>query len=106
MKKKKIHLVWQVHQPFFIPEKELIWRVNSSYLPLIDALKQRKVPFSLNITGGTLERLSKSCPTFISELKVCIKKGIFTFLGSAAYHPILPFLPTASLKAQLKKTQR
>lgn len=102
MTSNKIHFIWQIHQPFFIGDKELDWRIHSTYIPLIDALKERQIPFSLNITGSTLERMAIAFPELIIELKNLIEYGTISFLGSAAFHPILPWLPTKSALAQIK----
>jgi predicted glycosyl hydrolase (DUF1957 family) len=96
-----IHYIWQIHQPFFIEDEEVNWRIHSTYIPLVDALIDRNIPFSLNITGSTLDRIATLCPEFITEIREKIQSGMITFLGSAAFHPILPWLPTKSALAQI-----
>ncbi len=102
MNSPSLHLVWHIHQPFFIPEDEVRWRFDSSYIPLIDALSERKIPCSINITGSTLRGASKLCPEFVDILRDYLGTTRSVLLGSAAYHPILPWLTTKSALAQIR----
>jgi len=93
--------VWHAHQPFFIPDDEIRWRVDASYIPLIDAFTSRKLPLALSITSGTLERIEHLRPDFIDELRNHINCGSITLLGSLAHHPILPRLTTEFAKLHI-----
>ncbi|MBC8466113.1 hypothetical protein H8D57_03715 [bacterium] len=102
MSNNSIHFIWHIHQPFFIPEDELNWRISSSYIPLIDALSERNIACSINITGDTLRRIAALSPPFINLLKDYLNKTTSIMLGSAACHPSLPWLSRSSAKAQVR----
>src|SRR5580704_18083682 len=103
---KRIHLMWFGHQPFFITDDEIRWRVYSSYLPLIDALVERAIPFSLGLSGGTLERMDKLVPGFLEQLRTSIGTGLISIAGTAAHHPVMPWLSTASARAHIEEDKR
>ena len=97
----RLHLIWFLHQPFFIPDDEILWRIDSTYLPLIDALDQRSIKCSLGITSSLLERCARLRPDFIAALAQAIRAERIMLLGTAAYHPILPWLSGRSARAQI-----
>ena len=98
--------MWFGHQPFFITDDEIRWRVYSSYLPLIDALVERAIPFSLGLSGGTLERMDKLVPGFLEQLRTSIGTGLISIAGTAAHHPVMPWLSTASARAHIEEDKR
>jgi hypothetical protein len=97
--------MWFAHQPFFVPDEEVEWRLNSSYIPLIDGFVERGIPFSFGMTGALLLRVSKLDPSFIELLQQHIKAGCISLLGTAAHHPFLPWLTTGSTAAQIEEDQ-
>jgi hypothetical protein len=103
---KRIHMFWFGHQPFFVPDDELLWRVHSSYLPLLDALVDRHIPFTLGLSGGVLERIAKLAPEFLNQLKNFIGTGLVGVAGTAAHHPVMPWLSTPSARAHIEEDKR
>lgn len=101
-----LHVLWFCHQPFFVPDDEVVWRVNSSYRPIVDAFRDRSLPMSLGITGGLLERIANLVPEFLEELRQAVEEGQLTLVGTAAHHPVLPWLSTNSARAQIAEDQR
>ncbi|HTV32186.1 MAG TPA: hypothetical protein VME69_03665 [Methylocella sp.] len=90
-----------MHQPFFISDEELSWRVDSTYFPLLEALRDRSIKCSVGVTGSLLERCAQLRPDFIEALLEAIQGDWIMLLGTAAYHPILPWLSTQSARAQI-----
>jgi len=101
MSRYRLHLIWFLHQPFFVPDDEILWRIDSTYLPLIEALGDRSIKCSLGITGSLLERCARLRPDFIAALARTIEDERIMLLGTAAYHPILPWLSARSARAQI-----
>ena len=87
-----VHLIWFCHQPFFIPDDEIVWRINSSYEPIIDAFVERELPLTMGISGGLLERIFDLKPSFVDWLRDLIAQRKLSILGTAYYHPLLPSL--------------
>ena len=52
MKDRRVHLVWFFHQPYFVSDDEISWRVDATYSPLLDALRARSIGCSLGITAS------------------------------------------------------
>ena len=101
MTQQRIHLIWFFHQPFFVPDDEILWRINSTYLPLIDALTSRGIRFSLGLTASLLERSAILYPRFVEVLQKGAATGNFSLMGTTAYHPVLPWLSGKSARAQI-----
>jgi len=98
---RRIHVVWFAHQPFFIPDDEVRWRVHCSYVPIVDAFCERAIPFSFALTGALLERLQRIEPEFVDLLRQCHETGALTILGAPAHHPMLPWLSTTAARAHI-----
>lgn len=101
MSRCRVHFIWFFHQPFFIPDREILWRIDSTYLPLLDALRDRSIKCSIGITGSLLERCATLRPDFILELARAIDENRISLLGTTAYHPVLPWLSSRSARAQI-----
>ncbi len=99
---KKLHLIWFCHQPFFIPDHEILSRVHSTYFPVLDAHIERNIPITFGMTAGTLERINSLVPDFIVFLRAAIAAGNIKLLGTAAFHPILPELGRIWLDRQIE----
>src|SRR6056297_3860781 len=102
MARHKVHLIWFAHQPFFVPDDELINRVYSTYFPILDIHAERDIPVSFGITGGTLERISRLVPEFVPFLRELVRDGWVDCIGTAAFHPLLPELDRYWIDRQLE----
>lgn len=78
--------------------------VNESYFNIIKLLKKfPKLKISLNISACLTELLVKYGHfEIIKEFKKLAQKKQIEFTGSAAYHPILPLLPTREIVRQIQ----
>ena len=101
MSPHRLHVIWFFHQPFFIPDDEILWRINSTYLPLLEALNDRGIQFTLGITAALLERCAVLQPDFVEVLRKGIEEHRLTLIGTTAYHPVLPWLSSRSSRAQI-----
>lgn len=101
MNRRRLHFAWFIHQPYFIPDEEVQWRIDSTYIPLLDAFRERSIRISLGITGGLLERCVSLRPAFVDEILKAAQDGAIMLLGSAADHPVLPWLSINSARAHL-----
>ncbi len=104
--KRQLHLVWFCHQPFFVPDEEILWRVNSSYVPLLDALSERRIPFSFAMSGSLLRRVAELSPYCVDAIQAYSDAGLLSMVGTAACHPILPWLTNAWAREQLESDKR
>jgi|GEM_PF-3608626 len=102
----RLHFIWFCHQPFFIPDEEVAWRVDATYVPLIDAFVERDLPFSLGLTGGLLERIAGLRPEFIAWLRTLLEEEKLSLIGSAYQHPLLPDLESRWAEAHLDEDLR
>lgn len=105
MNRPAIHFAWFAHQPFFVPDEEVKYRVYSSYIPLVDGLFERRIPFSICLSGALLRRISELVPFFIELLQQHIESSFLSLLGTAANHPFLPWLTNGSIAAQIEDDQ-
>ena len=101
MKGIQLHCIWFCHQPAFIPDAEIAWRVDSTYEPLLDALLDRGIPSTFGMTGSLLRRCASIRPEFVADLRRSAQQGRISLLGTAAYHPVLPWLSSRSAHAQV-----
>jgi alpha-amylase/alpha-mannosidase (GH57 family) len=102
MKRRELSLIWHVHQPFFVPDEEVLEQLICSYRPLLALHRELGVPLSLNICGGLLERLATLAPAWIEGLRTAIDGGLVELLGSGKFHPLLPLLPHERARAQVR----
>jgi alpha-amylase/alpha-mannosidase (GH57 family) len=96
-------LVWHLHQPFFIPDREVQRRARESYRPLLRAHIDQEVPLVVNVTGSLLERLVELAPEVVDDLQVLADRGNLELLGSAFHHPVLPLLGRSHVREQLRR---
>jgi predicted glycosyl hydrolase (DUF1957 family) len=94
---KRLALVWHIHQPFFVPDEEVLEQLADSYRPLLSVHREHGVPLTLNVTGALLERLERLAPDFVGELD----DGLVEVVASGMFHPLLPLLPSERAAAQL-----
>ena len=99
---RSVVLAWHVHQPFFVPDQEVLSWVAESYRPLLALHRERQIPFCLNVSGGLLRRLAELAPDFVAELAQAAENGDVELLGSGMYHPLLPLLPAERARAQIE----
>lgn len=102
MSGQSIHFVWLMHQPFFIPDDEIAWRVDSTYTPLLDSLFERNITASIGITGSLLVRCANIRPEFVDLLRRACNEKRIQIMGTGNYHPFLPYLSTASADTQIR----
>ena len=78
-----------------------------SYWRLVRALEENpKIKFTLNITGCLLLRWDElGFSDLIKRINNLIKKGQIELTGSAAYHPILPLIPSEEIKRQIEENE-
>ena len=98
---RELVLAWHVHQPFFVPDEEVLEQIERSYAPLLALHEELEVPFSLNVCGALLERLERLAPAWVERLRGLIERGLVEPLGSGKCHPMLPLLPLARARAQI-----
>ncbi|MBI2868263.1 MAG: hypothetical protein HYX96_00355 [Chloroflexi bacterium] len=77
---------------------------NESYAPLLKVLHENPhARATININGVLLEMLHDYGHRHIlTSLRGLARKGTVEFTGSGKYHPILPLLPKAERKRQIK----
>jgi hypothetical protein len=93
--------VWHLHQPFFVPDTEVLDRVRESYLPLVRLHSQFDMPLTLNITGYLLHRLELIAPSFLDEVRSGVNAGNIEITASGYSHPLLPLLPPDRARYQI-----
>jgi len=95
------------YQPANIDDWKIKEAVEKSYLRIIRALEENpKIKFGLNITGCLLSRLENlGYNDLIDRISKLIKNGQLELLGSAAYHPLLPLIPSNEAINQIKENE-
>jgi|GEM_PF-809752 len=98
-----MNILWHIHQPLFIPDHEIIRQVKESYILILQIHEKLAVPFSLNITGALLERISTLQPEFINMVHNLQRKKLLEITGSGYYHPLFPLLSQEYAVMQIQK---
>ncbi|MFQ5819517.1 MAG: hypothetical protein ACE5I5_05980 [Candidatus Heimdallarchaeota archaeon] len=100
--KPKVCMVLHAYQPP-TQTKEILERiVRKCYLPVLTGLlEQSNINVTLNINGSLSKRLSDQYPEVIEKIEDLFKNAQLELLESAAYHPILPLLPSRDQEYQI-----
>ncbi|MCK5459739.1 hypothetical protein KAI52_01350 [Candidatus Parcubacteria bacterium] len=77
---------------------------KQSYVPLFSFLKSNpKIKITLNINASLSEQLQEqNIDSVIKNIRILAERGQIEFTGSAAYHPILPFLNKSEITRQIE----
>ncbi len=80
---------------------------EKSYYRIVSALeKSPRTKFTINITGCLLMRLDElGYGDLIKRINKLVKKGQIELVGSAAYHALLPLMPVAEIKKQIRENE-
>lgn len=100
-RRQSIALFWHIHQPFFVPDAEVVEQVTESYLPLLELHERLELPFSLNVSAGLLVRLEALAPELVERLRRAHESGLVELVASGAFHPMLPLLPFERARRQI-----
>lgn len=76
-----------------IAEKDHPTVIEKCYKPLFDICEEMNVPFGIEASGYTLERIKKISPSLISKWKTLLKSGKCEFIGSGYAQIIGPLAP-------------
>ena len=96
--------LFHIYQP---PDQtpEILKQVaRQSYIPLFRFLKANpQIKITLNINASLSEQLQKQkLNSIIKNIRILAERGQIEFTGSAAYHPILPFLNKSEIIRQIE----
>jgi len=96
-----------LYQPANADEKSIREAVDKSYFRLLRALEEHPdLKFTFNITGCLVERwVELGYSDLIRRIKRLIDRGQLEITGSAAYHPILPLVPSEEAIKQIKENE-
>jgi len=94
---------FHLYQPPAWDEDIVRRATDQAYRPLIDILQRHpKVRVTLNITAALSEQLiALGLNDVLAGFKTLIEHGQVELVASAAYHPILPLLPTSEIIRQI-----
>ncbi|MHA2295846.1 MAG: hypothetical protein ACXAEU_10925 [Candidatus Hodarchaeales archaeon] len=106
--KPEIGIVLHAYQPPYpIQTPDIVDRiVNNTYIPVPLGLLEAKIPITVNISASLSEILEVDFPEVIEGFVLLYEEGLLEFLGSGAYHPILPMLPLDEVKKQIKMNEK
>ncbi|OGF40152.1 hypothetical protein A2477_02470 [Candidatus Falkowbacteria bacterium RIFOXYC2_FULL_47_12] len=92
------------YQPATLDREVIIEAIEKSYRRIIKALqKNSNVRFTVNVQGCLLEKMHElGYQMLLRDLKQLAERGQLEFVGSAAFHPILPLIPAFEAVAQIK----
>ncbi|MBU0636650.1 MAG: hypothetical protein ABH818_02255 [Patescibacteria group bacterium] len=92
------------YQPPTANNETVIEAAEKSYKRIISALKRNpSIVFTINITGCLLNKLADlGYYDLIKDINYLITKKQIELTGSAAFHPILEFLPNKEIDRQIK----
>jgi hypothetical protein len=99
----RIVQVLHLYQPPYQTSAILAKVVNECYMPLASLLQSpQNKPVLLNINASLTELLLANGHTKVLDLlRGAAGHGNLEFMGSAAYHPILPLLPRDMIQSQI-----
>lgn len=95
-------IIWHIHQPTFIPDKEVIHQINESYSLLLETHKELEIPFVLNITGCLLERISTLDSSFIKQLQNFVAEGLIELTATGYFHPNMALISQKFARKQIE----
>ncbi len=92
-----------IYQPPTLDKELLVKITKGSYSNIVRVLKQnKKHKITLNITGCLTEYLNQVGFTkLIKDISSLVKAGQVELVGTAAFHPLLPLLPTKEVERQI-----
>jgi len=91
------------HQPIGNFEDVFERAYNRAYKPFLDVFERYKdIKINLHYSGCLLEWFLEKKPEFLERIKNLISEGRIELLGGGFYEPILPIIPRADAKGQLK----
>ena len=99
---RDLALVWHIHQPFFVPDAEVLEQLVESYRPLLALHRELSLPFTLNVCGGLLSRLARLAPDWVGELRGELDAERVELVGSGMFHPMLPLMPYERARRQIE----
>ncbi|MGB9745076.1 MAG: hypothetical protein ACPLW6_07380 [Desulfurella sp.] len=92
--KPKFYLIFHCNLAFSsIDEDQLNEVIAKSYFPLLEIVKSTNTKTGIELSGYTLEKLSKLAPLFIDELKILSKSGLVEVIASGYQQIIGPIVP-------------
>jgi len=96
------------YQPATLDREAIIAAIEKSYQRIVLALqKNSRVRFTVNIQGCLLEKMRElGYQMLLRDLKKLVERGQLELVGSAAFHPILPLIPTFEAVAQIKLQEK
>ncbi|MEK7558141.1 MAG: polysaccharide deacetylase family protein [Patescibacteria group bacterium] len=92
------------YQPPTADNETVIEAVEKSYKRIISALKRNSsIKFTINISGCLLDKIaSLGYDNLINDINSLVAKKQIELVGSAAFHPILAFLPDEEIQRQIE----
>ncbi|MDO8668268.1 MAG: hypothetical protein Q7K35_04205 [bacterium] len=95
------------YQPPSAENETVIEATEKSYKKIVNTLKANpNIKFTLNLAGCLLEKLDKlGFNDLIADFKILRDRGQIEVTGTAAFHPILPLLPEAEIRENIKANE-
>jgi len=96
------------YQPATSDNETIIEATEKSYKRIISALlRNRQIKFTLNITGCLLERWpALGYDQLIADIIKLLSQGQIELTDSAAFHPILPLLPSSEIERSTRTNRK
>jgi len=96
------------YQPATLDREIITEAIEKSYRRIVHALQQHpSACFTINIQGCLLEKMHEfGYQMLLRDLKKLVERGQLELTGSAAFHPILPLVPTSEITAQIKLQEK
>lgn len=96
-----------LYQPANIDSFNFKLATDKSYYRLLRLMEENQsLKMTWNITGCLLERLEiEGELDFIKRIKLLVSGGRLELVSSAAYHPLLPLIPSAEAIKQIKENE-
>lgn len=85
-----------------IEEDAQIDVINKCYLPLLNFIEESNVPFGIELSGYTLERINLLAPEWIDKFIALHAKGLVDLIGCGYSQIIGPLLPYRVTEENLK----
>lgn len=94
MSLRKVYSVFHLNLAFSSIEKiQRLDVIHNCYWPLLKLAKENQLPFGIEATGYTLEKMASIDPAWIKELRRLTTEGPCEFIGSGYTQMIGPLVP-------------
>lgn len=97
-------IVFDFYTPPVLPPRTFKKKVEEFFKLILKFAEKRRKAFTLNLCASSTLRVAKSgFSSLLQEIKLLSNKNKIELTGSAAYHALLPKIPSSEIVHQIRK---